>query len=399
MRRALTLTALGLLWSLAIQAQDLAITNARIIDGTGRIIDSGSILIRDGRIVAVSERSGVEGSVAQIDAQGMTVMPGMIETHVHLLLVDRTLENQQALDEWIEQELPRDLRAYLESGFTTVLSTGDHPSSILDVKRRIENGELQGPRLLVSGPVFTGPGGHPATTVCGGFPRFCRDLIAVEVDDVQIARARVRELAGAGVDAIKAVYHAMPNPASKLGDDVLAAIAEEAELQGLPLIVHAGGAEDALRAVDLGAKRLVHPPLADLPERSRTTERLRRASIPFSTTFAGRAQSAESRAAMRALWDGGITIAFGTDRFLNEPAEAVSQEIVALNRVLSPAEVIASLTRNGAAYLDLTDEIGTLEPTKVADIVIIDGDPLTDLSDLANVVVVIRGGEVVVDNR
>ena len=57
------------------------------------------------------------------------------------------------------------------------------------------------------------------------------------------------------------------------------------------------------------------------------------------------------------------------------------------------------MTRNGAAYLDLTDEIGTLEPTKVADIVIIDGDPLTDLSDLANVVVVIRGGEVVVDNR
>jgi len=382
-----------------VPAQDLVISNARILDGTGGVIEQGSIVVSDGRIVSVSAGDPEARGVLEIDAQGMTVMPGMIETHVHLLLVDRTLENQEALDEWIEQELPGDLNGYLESGFTTVLSTGDHPNSILAVKRRIEIGELRGPRLLVSGPVFTGPDGHPATTICGGFPSFCRASIAVEVDDAEIARARVRELAEAGVDAIKAVYQSGPGPAPKMADDVLAAIAEEAQLHGLPLIVHALP-QDALRAVELGAKRLVHPPLVGAPERSRTVERLRGASIPFSTTFfPWMAQIPEMLATMRALWDGGVTIAFGTDRFLNNPADDISREIEALNRVLSPAEIITALTHNAAIYLDLSDEIGSLEPGKLADIVIIDGDPLANISDLANVEVVIQGGQIVVDNR
>ena len=391
-----------------VPAQDLVISNARILDGTGGVIEQGSIVVSDGRIVSVSAGDPEARGVLEIDAQGMTVMPGMIETHVHLLLVDRTLENQEALDEWIEQELPGDLNGYLESGFTTALSTGDHPSSILAVKRRIEIGELRGPRLLVSGPVFTGPDGHPATTVCGGFPSFCRTSLAVEVDDAEIARARVRELAEAGVDAIKAVYEALsgsvdgvrPSNATiqraKLADDVLAAIAEEAQLHGLPLIVHARP-QDALRVVELGAKRLVHPPLVGAPERSRTVERLRGASIPFSTTFGG--GSPEMLATMRALWDGGVTIAFGTDRFLNNPADDISREIEALNRVLSPAEIITALTHNAATYLDLSDEIGSLEAGKLADIVIIDGDPIANISDLANVEVVIQGGQIVVDNR
>ena len=126
-------------------------------------------------------------------------------------------------------------------------------------------------------------------------------------------------------------------------------------------------------------------------------ERLRGASIPFSTTFGG--GSPERLATMRALWDGGVTIAFGTDRSFNNPAEAISQQIESLNRVLSPAEIITALTHNAAIYLDLSDEIGSLEPGKLADIVIIDGDPIANISDLANVEVVIQGGQIVVDNR
>ena len=383
-----------------VPAQDLVISNARILDGTGGVIEQGSIVVSDGRIVSVSAGDPEARGVLEIDAQGMTVMPGMIETHVHLLLVDRTLENQEALDEWIEQELPGDLNGYLESGFTTALSNGDHPSSILAVKRRIEIGELRGPRLLVSGPIFTGPGGHPATTVCGGGPSFCRASLAVEVDDAQVARARVRELAEAGVDAIKAVYEPGPGSVPKMADDVLAAIAEEAQLHGLPLIVHTFVMEDALRAVELGAKRLVHPPLSGALEISGAAERLRGASIPFSTTFfPGMARRAEMLAAMRELWDGGVIIAFGTDRCCNNPADDISQQIEALNRVLSPAEIITALTHNAATYLDLSDEIGSLEPGKLADIVIIDGDPLVNIFDLANVEVVIQGGQIVVDNR
>lgn len=90
----------------------------RILDGTGAILEQGSIVVRDGRIVSVSASAPEAQGSTEINAQGMTVMPGMIETHVHLLLVDRTLEDQQALDEWIEQELPRDMRAYLTPQLT-----------------------------------------------------------------------------------------------------------------------------------------------------------------------------------------------------------------------------------------------------------------------------------------
>ena len=103
---------------------------------------------------------------------------------------------------------------------------------------------------------------------------------------------------------------------------------------------------------------------------------------------------------VRHLWDAGVTIAFGTDQTsAGSAAEALAHEIGVLSMVLSPVEIITSLTRNGAAFLDLSDEIGTLEPGKLADIIIIDGDPLADIYQLLNVKVVIKGGEIVVDNR
>ena len=108
---------------------------------------------------------------------------------------------------------------------------------------------------------------------------------------------------------------------------------------GPPLIVHTLVMEDALRAVELGAKRLAHPPLFGALERSGAAERLRGASIPLSTTFfPGAAQIPDVVVPMRELWDGGVTIAFGTDRFLNNPAEDISQQIEELNGVLSSTD-------------------------------------------------------------
>ncbi len=95
------------------------------------------------------------------------------------------------------------------------------------------------------------------------------------------------------------------------------------------------------------------------------------------------------------MWDEGVTVAFGTD----SPSGFFMAEVRGLSAVLSNEEIITALTRNAAVFLYLEDELGTLEPGKVADIVIIDGDPLSDIEALANVRVVIKGGDVVVDER
>jgi len=403
MRKSITFLAFLVAWNLGA-AQDLLITNARIIDGTGQTIQRGSVVVRDGRIVSVSEGTSANQGAVQIDAQGMTVMPGMIDTHIHLL-VDPMLDSDEALELWIEEQLPDVLREYLASGFTAILSNGDYIPAILQVRQRLNDGELHGPRLFVSGPAFTAPGGHPTTTLCKD-NRWCRLHLTAEVADVESARTRVRELADGGVDAIKAIYDGREGSDASvpmLDDTVLSAIAEEARALDLPTIVHAVTVDDMFKAVNLGASKLVHTPRrGSVAESQGGGYVLRAASVPVSTTVGVANTDAEvgALANVRQLWDAGVTVAFGTDQTSARPAaEALAHEVGALSIVLSPAEIITTLTRNGAAFLDLSDELGTLEPGKLADIVIINGDPLADISDLSNVEIVIQGGRIVVDNR
>lgn len=210
-------------WNLSV-AQDLIITNARILDGLGGVIENGTVAVNDGRIESVSNASReIQGEV--IDAAGMTVMPGFIDTHVHVSSgwEGDTLE---AVQRNADEVLPEKLRELLDAGFTTVLTMGDYLPMILDVRRRIQTGELLGPRMLVVGPNITAPGGHPAATVYEDDP-LGRRYAAAEVNTPEAGRAKVRELATAGVDAIKATYESRDG-GPRLGDDVLEAIAEEA---------------------------------------------------------------------------------------------------------------------------------------------------------------------------
>jgi len=396
LKKVSAVVALLATWNLAV-AQDLLIINARIIDGTGGTIEQGSVVVRDGRIVSVTAgASEAQGSLV-IDAEGMTVMPGLIDSHTHLLILDRMrLNGNAALSRWISEELPGHLEAYLASGVTTVLAHGDYFPEIIEVKRLVEVGDLRSPRLLVSGPFLTTSNGHPIRMLCGGAPAFCRASMMSEIDDPEIARAKVRELAEAGVDAIKIVYDdgLSQDPRPELTDEVLSAIADEAQRHGLPLIAHARETADALKVIDFGVGRLAHPPVLGAGDLTQVGQTLGNESVPFATT------SSWGLDGIRTLWDGGATIAFGTDGFGRDgPREAVAREIDAIAKILTPAEVIAALTQNGAAYVSLGDEIGTLEPGKLADIVIIDGDPLANMAELANVEVVIQGGRIIVDYR
>ena len=405
--------------------QNLAIANARIIDGNGGVIDSGTIVVQDGRIASVSTEPADSDGVQVIDAGGLTVMPGFIDAHRHVINGDP--------DQWLdEQAVPR-MREFLEAGFTTVLSAGDDLDAILELRRRLEEGEIGGPRLIAAGraPLAQSTGGfapgvdparidisrppHRPTEPAPGIPH-------------EQTRARVQQLADAGVDAIKTVIIVTPDGPEQ---ETLSVIADEAERLGIPSITHAVTVVDTVAAVEAGTHVLVHTPhIGQLDEE--TAQMIADSGIPmmstlgiFVPTFAADNAIIRDRTGMdnvprfrdldpfpmdtissagqgpvnaRMLWDAGIVYGFGTDtRFL--PRDSLLHELRPLHLVFSAEDIVTIMSRNAAIAIGRPDELGTIEAGKLADLVILDGDPLDDPYDLLNVSMVIKGGEIVVDNR
>src|SRR5918995_1202157 len=127
--------------SFPLAAQDLVISNARILDGNGNAVERGMVVVREGRIAAVGiNASGAPANAVRIDAGGRTVMPGFIDAHRHIVQGDPA--------RWLAEQSAANMREFLEAGFTTVFSAIDAPEQILELRRRTESGETVGPRII-----------------------------------------------------------------------------------------------------------------------------------------------------------------------------------------------------------------------------------------------------------
>src|SRR5688572_943035 len=226
MRITASLALAALLIGADAQAQDLVITNARVIVGNGQVIERGSIVVRGGRIASVSAGAATAPGVQTIDAKGMTAMPGFIDGHRHIM--------QGNPEQFFKERAPARMQEFLEAGYTTLLEGGGQVPGIIQLKQRIESGQLKGPRIITSG-------------------RADPDNFKTEAE----ARARVQMLAKAGVEYIKA---RIEPPA---GDDevkILAVVVDEAKQHKLDVMVHAVSPKAMLAAVRVGATKLVHTP-------------------------------------------------------------------------------------------------------------------------------------------
>ena len=368
----------------AAGAQDMFITNARMIVGGGDVIERGGIVIRSGRIAAVTEEE-LEFTVSEarlgeldlpvLDAAGLTVMAGFIDGHRQLIQGDP--------DAWLEEAEDR-MREYLEAGITTVLSVDRSLDHILELRDRLELDEIVGPRLFMSGPVPQGNGGG-------------------RTGPEDAVREAIRELALTGADGVAATVRAAAGDA---GAWALAVAKEAADEQGLLLIAHVEGVEDAIAAVEGGSGYLTGTPhVGELDEAAaRRIADLGRPNAEYDmvvTSALGRARAdaaGTAAANARALRDAGVIYGFGTGTTL-PPGEALRREVTALESVFSSGEILDILTRSAAYSMRRDDALGDLRAGRMADIVMLDGDPLTDLDALYNVKVVIRNGRVAVDRR
>ena len=352
-----------------------------------------------------------------IDATGKTVMPGLIDAHVHVLIpIPPAIDSDDALAAHLRDVTPGRLRDYLDHGVTTILSTGDYWPAIAEVRDRVADGELAGPRILTAGPVFTAPGGHPATTICLEGEPWCRANVAREVAGPAAAREHVRALAAEGVDVVKAVLGSILAP--RLDPDVFAAMVDEAHAEGIRAYVHTATPADAADALAGGVDGLVHA-VSPAPVPPELVERLLASGVTVTTTLGvfapligpdgskGQTYGGEwteeaeqlfqsSQANIRAMVQAGVPLVLGTDAPMLAPWEAMWREIEILSAAgLSNGQILISATRNAALHLGMSDELGTLEPGKIADLIVVDGDPVADLGALNAVEIVVQAGRVV----
>jgi len=400
-------------------AQDLAIVNARILDGKGGIIERGSIVVRGGKIVSVGSGAAPSG-VQRLDAQGRTVMPGFIDAHRHIATGDPA--------EWLAKRAPAQMQEFLDAGFTTVLCA-ICPDQALELRQRVESGAVKGPRLLIGQIILlarpAAPAGRGGGGGRGGDPaRF--DTSRPPLRPTQAAGAipqaetikAVESIASRKYDYIKTIITTTPGGPEV---DTLKLIVAEGKKRNIPTITHAVSVIDTLAAVDARPHVLVHTPhIGHLNDDAEAVKKIAGAGIPMTSTlqvfaphFAADntplfrdgepfpwntlSSAGDGPVNARLLWEAGISYGYGTDTTW-PPKESLADELRALSLVFSRRDII-KIMGQGAARSTLRQDIGTLEPGKVADIVLIDGNPLTNIADLLKVMVTIKDGRIVSDAR
>ena len=345
-------------------------------------------------------------------------MPGLIDCHIHLLNF-WTAKDETMMAADIETELPNRLNDFLAAGVTTIKSVGDSEDDILRVRAMLASGELAGPRLLATGAAFCAPGSHPATTVCAQNP-WIRSRMTVETDSPERAREAMRRLAGKKVDAVKIVHqggckHGSPYffkaealginvQILKLEKAVLEAIIDETHRHGLKATVHTVDADAAIEALEAGADGLEHGVMEHRLKDDRVVELLlrnRASYVPTLCLIKLEEKTAEIRYAnLKQVADAGVRVALGTDSFCGlgkfgentiEEAERSAEAGIGASHVLRMA------TKDAAEHLGV-DDLGVVAPGKLADLILLDGDPTASIGALRNLSMVIQNGSIVVDN-
>ena len=337
-----------------IEAGDLVILNGRLFDGTGAppIVD-GLVAVRGERIIAVGPREdfAVPDGVQVIDAGGGFIMPGVIDSHVHVL--DTAFLGIDVLTPW------------LQGGVTTVRDLFTCGTCVPELRSSIASVAPDPPRVVIAGPGFSAPGGLREGAV---------------VSTVEEARAAVANLLdNEGADLIKLYDPEMPL-------EINQAIVEEAHARGKRVASHPDGLVNAVAA---GVDDVSHPPNGDVSDE--VLQQAAAQGIEMNTTLIGGPDPVLAR-----YRDLGGVIAMGTDTpFAAGCGMPVYEMRNMVASGLTTNEVLVASTKNAAVVSNLAMELGTLEVGKSADIIIVDGDPLADISAMENVSLVMKGGRLV----
>jgi imidazolonepropionase-like amidohydrolase/ABC-type multidrug transport system permease subunit len=318
------------------------IRDARLFLGDGTVIDQGSVLIREGKIVEVFNGPAPDAKALKaesIEAAGKTLLPGLIDVHVHLGAPGGFFEKQE---DYQKNSLDRELAAYLYSGVIAVKSTGDSLDNVLRVRAKVASGEELGAELFLVGPMFTAAGGHGTE-----FTRYVPESMRATLEEQMVrlpknadeARTQVAELKQRGVDGIKTILEAGAGGAhyNRLDTAVFQAIVDAAKKNALPVVSHTGDAHDVSDAVAAHVDGIEHGSFRDaIPDA--VFIRMKELGIAYDPTLT-------VVDALRAFVKGDSS---GLDRSLL--AQAAPPDLLASTRKMMASAGLANLRTAYAAY-------------------------------------------------
>ena len=373
-----------------LAAQDLTLTNARIVVGNGTVIERGSIVVRGGKIASVSPGAPASPAGRVIDVAGLSAMPGFIDAHRHI----NTGPNEKA-----------EMQAQLEAGYTTILSGGGPADGNITLRDRIESGAINGPRIIPTGTL----------------------RLAQHTPDS--ARAEIRKMAASGVRFTGEIALTPVPGATEQEITVLRAVVDEGRKAGVIVQVHAVSTPAMMAAVDAGVPLLVHLPNKDFTSKE-DAKRVAAAGVrvlatigfgapvfgvfandnqprfrdgkPWPESIVGGVRLGEEAGYMpvnaRTLFDAGVVLGYCTDTTY-APLAGLEHELKSFNMMFSMQDMVRIMGPNTAAYIQMGDQLGTLEAGKLADIVLLDGNPMDGYWNWLKAKVVVKGGKVVIDKR
>jgi imidazolonepropionase-like amidohydrolase/ABC-type multidrug transport system permease subunit len=430
----------------ANRSRTILFTNARVFVGDGRVFENGAVLIRNGLIERVYEHTPQNPKSLDADVwdeAGRTLMPGMIDMHVHIGAPGGVYKDTS---KYGAGDLPEArLAAYLYCGITAVRSVGDWLNQALPLRSRVRSGEITGADFYTYGPLFKAPEGHP-TEMLAAIPKEYRT--AAEAQFVRLpntpvqGRQQVDDLKTRGVDGIKAVLEAGGRgwgTFNHLAPDIYAAVIAEAKKDGLPTATHTGNAADVAEAISANTNTIEHgsmtdtiPPTSFAAMKQRdiaydptlsvfaaiddlTSDNLQSLDRPLlqrvapadllsdtRASFTNRKPGASSHLLERgsqnllAAYKAGTSLITGSDagNMLVIHGPTVQRELALWVKAGIPAKVaLQAATYNAARYLRAEQHIGLIAPGHEATLVLLDGNPLDDIAATERVSDVFLKGE------
>jgi imidazolonepropionase-like amidohydrolase len=385
------------------------LSNAVVFDAVDGSLGSGgeSVLVDDGVIAWVGRDSDAPVVDVVVDAGGRTVMPGLINSHVHLAndgAADLAAQVRDDSTATAAYRAAANALITLDAGITTVKDCGAADNVVIDLGRAIEAGVVAGPRVVAAGRVITMTGGH-------GY------FMGVEADGVDAVRTAVRGQLKQGAGFIKAMATGgvltsgvKPTQTALLRDE-LATIVEEAHHAGRRVSTHAIGRDGIENAILAGVDTIEHGFHLDAELFALAIERGtylvptlsavhgivsegESGGIPSWIVDKAKTEADRSTVMFRAAVEAGMNIAAGTDAGTPyNPHDGLVEEMVQMVSIgLTPARTLLSATRDGATNAGLSELTGTLEVGKAADLIVVDGDPVADITALRSIVLVAKDG-------